>query len=153
MYKLLVEQVAESRKARRDLSNVFMTMNLAGVGALGTLAGRNGVAFAPLLIWVCGALILTCVIWRVSNSYYTRLLAAKFEVIYKIEGDFEVQPMREEYEAIGDLKKMAIWFSIERTMPYLFILGYAVFAAYVYRESLGPAYEWSRAWIEELTAR
>lgn len=32
LYKLLVEEAREARRARRELSNIFTTINLAGAG-------------------------------------------------------------------------------------------------------------------------
>ena len=48
LYKLLVEEVRETRKGRRDLANMFTTLNLGGVGALGFLAKGDG-TFNPAL--------------------------------------------------------------------------------------------------------
>lgn len=41
IYKLLVEDVRDARRARRELSNVFMTLNIAGMSALGFLASAD----------------------------------------------------------------------------------------------------------------
>ncbi len=79
LYKLLVEEVREARKARRDLANVFTSMNLGGVGALAYLADPKNSAFQPLLGWAALALIMVCFIWRTSNRYYTLMLAAKYQ--------------------------------------------------------------------------
>ena len=38
LYRLLVEEAREARRARREMSNMFLTLNLAGVGALGIIA-------------------------------------------------------------------------------------------------------------------
>lgn len=129
IYKLLVEDVREARRARRELSNVFMTLNIAGVGALGFLSRSDGLP-SPVLFTLCAvALALTCVIWRTSNSYYTVLLAAKYKNIYAIEEDLGVHPIRSEWEMITGKRRAVKWWSLERAMPLLFILGYVVFFA------------------------
>ena len=129
LYKLLVEEVRDAKRARRELSNVFMTLNLAGVGALGYLA-RGGEGLSPALFaWCAFALALTCFIWRTSNSYYVVLLAAKYKEIYALETKLGATPLRDEYTAIQGKRSFAKWFSLERAMPLLFILGYAVFFA------------------------
>lgn len=128
LYRLLVEEVREAKRARRELSNVFMTLNLAGVGALGFLARDNGLHPA-LFAWCAFALALVCVIWRTSNSYYTVLLAAKYRVIYALEERLGISALRDEYAAIQGKRSAIKWFSLERAMPVLFILGYAVFFA------------------------
>jgi hypothetical protein len=68
-------------------------------------------------------------IWRTSNSYYTVLLAAKYKNIYAIEDDLGVHPIRSEWESITGKRRAMKWWSLERSMPILFIIGYAVFFA------------------------
>ena len=129
LYRLLVEEVRETRRARRDLSNVFMTMNLGGVGALGFLSKGDATLNPALLGWCCFALVLTCVIWRLSNAYYTGMLATKYEIIYELERKLGIDPLQREW---GGLPRRGLmrWFSFERAMPALFIVGYVVFLIY-----------------------
>jgi hypothetical protein len=129
LYRLLVEEVREAKKARRELSNVFMTLNLAGVGALGFLAGNQANLNPALFAWCAFALALTCVIWRTSNSYYTVLLAAKYRVVYDVEQNLGFTALRDEYASVHGKRSAMKWFTLERAMPILFILGYAVFFA------------------------
>jgi hypothetical protein len=129
IYKLLVEDVRDARKARRELSNVFTTLNLAGIGALGFLSSPDGMD-NPVLFTLCAlALAFTCIIWRTSNSYYTVLLAAKYKNIYALEDDLGIHPIRDEWTTITGKRRAMKWFSLERAMPVLFILGYAIFFA------------------------
>lgn len=129
LYKLLVEEVREARRARRDLANVFTTLNLAGVGALGFLAGPDNGQSPALLVWAVVALILCCVVWRSSNAYYTVMLGSKYQIIYEIEKDLGIDALQREWRQLprhGFLR----YFSLERAMPILFGLGYLVFVAY-----------------------
>ena len=127
LYRLMLEEVREARRARRELSNVYMSLNLAGVGALGFLAKEDGARLNPgLFFWCAIALILTCIIWRTSNAYYTLMLAAKYKIIYLIEDELGVHPIRDEWNAMHGKRAMK-WFSLERAMPFLFILGYVAF--------------------------
>lgn len=129
IYKLLVEDVRDARKARRELSNVFTTLNLAGIGALGFLSSPYGMD-NPVLFTLCAlALTFTCIIWRTSNSYYTVLLAAKYKNIYALEDDLGIHPIRDEWTTITGKRRAMKWWSLERAMPVLFILGYAIFFA------------------------
>jgi hypothetical protein len=129
VYKLLVEDVRDARRARRDLSNVFMTLNIAGMSALGFLARADGLP-SPVLFTLCAvALALTCIIWRTSNSYYTVLLAAKYKNIYAIEDDLGIHPIRDEWQTITGKRRTMKWWTLERAMPVLFIFGYAAFFA------------------------
>jgi len=129
IYKLLVEDVRDARKARRELSNVFTTLNLAGIGALGFLSSADGLP-NPVLFTLCAlALAFTCIIWRTSNSYYTVLLAAKYKNIYALEDDLGIHPIRDEWTTITGKRRAMKWWSLERAMPVLFIIGYAIFFA------------------------
>lgn len=127
-YRLLVEEAREARRARRELSNIFLTLNLAGVGALGIIA-RDGERLEPALFgWCAFALALTCVIWRTTNVYYNKVLKAKYIIIRQYEDRLGQRPLYEEYLAMGGAKVMRA-FTLERIMPFLFILGYVVFFA------------------------
>lgn len=154
LYRLLVEDVREARRARRELSNVFMTLNLAGVGALGFLArGENGLDPA-LFAWCAFALALTCMIWRTSNSYYTVLLAAKYKEIYELEQKLGISAIRDEWNAIQGKRRSMKWFSLERAMPVLFIIGYAVFfAVQAGGADLAAAWSQLRAVFDDLVSR
>lgn len=129
VYKLMVEDVREARRARRELSNVFMTLNIAGMSALGFLASNDGLP-DPVLFSLCAlALATTCLIWRTSNSYYTILLAAKYKNIYALEDNLGIHPIRDEWQSITGKRRALKWFSLERAMPLLFVLAYLVFFA------------------------
>jgi hypothetical protein len=128
LYKMLVEEVRATKQARRELTNTFMTLNLGGVGALGFLARENGQGLNPALFIMCAfALVLTCIIWRTSNRYYTLLLDAKYKTLYAIEDGLSRHPIREEYDALKGSRKAMKWFTLERAMPWLFIVGYVLF--------------------------
>lgn len=131
IYKLMVEEVREAKRARRELSNTFMTLNVAGIGALGFLAREGEAAqLDPALFTLCAlALATTCVIWSTSNGYYTLLLGAKYKTIYALEDDLGVHPIRDEYDHIMGKRRTMKWFTLERFMPGLFIVGYALFFA------------------------
>jgi hypothetical protein len=56
-------------------------------------------------------------------------LAAKYRNIYAIEDDLGVHPIRDEWQSITGKRRAMKWWSLERAMPLLFILGYGVFFA------------------------
>jgi hypothetical protein len=144
MFRLLVEDARDTRGARRSLSTVFMSLNLAGLGAVGYLVDKAqslnpvdatrppiGADAAPplnlvLLGGVIVALILTCVIWHVSNVYYRRILKAKYEVIHDYEVRMGENPIEAEWKKLGGSKALRA-FTLERAMPLAFIFGYVAF--------------------------
>jgi len=154
LYKLLVEEVRETKRARRELSNMFLSLNLGGVGALGFLA-RDGDGLNPMLFGlVAFALALTCLIWRTSNRYYTLLLDAKYHSIYEVEDQLAHRPIRAEYERLRDSRRVMKWATLERAMPWLFIVGYgAFFTIQVSDEHVMAWLEQSRAFLERLLRR
>ena len=126
LYRLLVEEAREARRARRELSNTFLTLNLAGLGGLGLIA-REETGLNPTLFgWGAVALALTCIIWRTSNAYYNRALKTKYKIITRYEQEMGKTPLFEEHTAMGGNKAMRA-FTLERAMPYLFIVAYIVF--------------------------
>jgi hypothetical protein len=126
IYRLLVEEARDARRARRELSNIFLTLNLAGLGALGLIAREQGALNPTLFGWGAAALALTCVIWRTSNAYYNRALKTKYKIITRYEQEIGKTPLFEEYTAMGGAKAMRA-FTLERAMPYLFVFAYIVF--------------------------
>jgi hypothetical protein len=131
-YKLMVEEAREARAARRGLANTFMTLNLAGVGALGFLAKGEAGDRLPdiLLIWCAMALIFVCLIWSISSNYYTKILGAKFVVINDFETRLSEKPLKHEWDELNRRGRAMRFFTLERAMPFLFILGYGVFLLY-----------------------
>ncbi len=57
------------------------------------------------------------------------LLAAKYKNIYALEDNLGVHPIRDEWQTITGKRRTMKWFSLERAMPLLFILAYAMFFA------------------------
>ncbi len=140
-YRLLVEEVRDARRARRELSNIFLTLNIAGVGGLGFIARDSGGLDPALFGWCAAALVLTSLIWATSNRYYTKVLKAKYAIIRGFEDRLGEHPLRDEYNAMGGTKAMRA-FTLERIMPILFILGYAVFFAVQSGDWLEPLWAW-----------
>ena len=88
-----------------------------------------GVVLLGLLGWAAFALVLTCIIWRMSNSYYTRLLDVKFKILYEVEKHLGLDVIQREWTGVKTKWPMK-WFSLEKAMPFLFIIGYGLFLAY-----------------------
>ena len=152
LFRRLVEEAREARRARRELSNIFLTLNLAGVGALGLIAREQSDLNPALFAWCAFALALTCVLWRTSNAYYTRVLKTKYGIISSYEQKLGESPIRDEYLAMGAKPLRA--FTLERAMPILFIIGYAVFfAVQAGGADFSAAFEAVRDFFSALLAR
>ena len=151
-YRLLVEEVRDARRARRELSNIFLTLNIAGVGGLGLIARDSGGLDPALFGWCAVALVLTSLIWATSNRYYTKVLKAKYDIIRIYEDRLGEHPLRDEYNAMGGTKAMRA-FTLERIMPILFILGYVVFFVVQAGPALDPLWDWLGDFARPLLAR
>ncbi|MBK8543230.1 MAG: hypothetical protein IPL62_06460 [Caulobacteraceae bacterium] len=161
LYKLLIEDVRDARRARRELSNIFMTLNIAGMSALGFLARPDAGLQDPLLFSLCAlALATTTVIWRTSNSYYRVLLNAKYVNIYDLEQKLGIDPIQKEWATIQATHEASRFFSMERGMPVLFLIGYAVFfAVHIGRDNwdiiianLQVAFDAIAQWVRSLSS-
>ncbi|MGH6950567.1 MAG: RipA family octameric membrane protein [Vitreimonas sp.] len=146
IYRLLVEEAREARRARRELSNIFLTLNMAGVAALGFIAREPSELDPALFAWCAAALGFICLIWQTSNRYYNRSLKTKYRIITSYENKLGEKPLLEEYQAMGGSKVMRA-FTLERAMPYLFVLGYVVFYLVQagHLNGVGP-------WVQEMVA-
>src|SRR5262249_6203528 len=120
------EEVREARRARRETANQFLALNITGIAGISlNLHALHG----PVLAWLCLALVLICLIWRASNSYYVYILRAKYEIIYDVEQGLGFDVLRREWHKLprnGPFR----WFSVERAMPFLLIIGYVAFLSY-----------------------
>jgi hypothetical protein len=151
IYRLLVEEAREARRARRELSNIFLTLNMAGVGALGIIAREQSQLDPTLFAWCAVALGFICLIWQTSNTYYNRALKTKYRIITAYENKLGETPLLEEYHAMGGSKVMRA-FTLERAMPYLFVLGYVVFY-FVQAGYLDGFLPWAQGVIADVVGR
>lgn len=127
MYRLLIEDAGALRAARRDTNNFFMTLNTAGLGVIGFLMSEklDHVTVAAL----CGAMLITSMIWLRSIGHYSRLVSVKFKIIKKLEDQLPFQPTQEEWALFAKGRRNQGNSHSEKLVPFLFMLGYAAFAA------------------------
>jgi hypothetical protein len=152
LYKLLVEEVREIRRARRQTTNLFVTLNMGGVSALGFLEGYHVELSVRLAGWLIFALIMICLVWRQSNTYFTRLLEVKFGIIYELEAELKINAIKREWDILSE-KSPALFFRLELVMPFLFITGYLIFFIHQFTiEDVREAYERAVGMLQELQA-
>lgn len=113
-------EMANSISQRRDtMNNLFVTLNLSILAA---------VAFAwnikSILLLVAG--ISICVLWLFFINNYRILNAGKFEIINRIEQQLPFTPFCSEWEILKGNKKYREGTLLERWLPGLFIVLYAV---------------------------
>jgi hypothetical protein len=124
IYTMLVEDARDTRRARRELTALFITLNTGGLGAI-AIAGDPG----RLAVYLIGLMVL-CLLWSISNGYFITLLAVKYQALYRREEDLGISVLRDEWNAIVGRRPQFQFFSLERRLPNLFLLGYLIFLAF-----------------------
>lgn len=113
-------EMANSVSQRRDtMNNIFVTLNLAIVAAVSITWDIKS-----LFILVAG--IVICSIWIMFIHNYKLLNAEKFNVINAIEKYLPVKPFNDEWEKLRNNKKYMDSTRLEKTLPIMFIVLYAI---------------------------
>lgn len=130
-YELWINDVARLREGRRQTTNFFLSLNLAGSGALGfVLNPTNAIAHYYILIAV-PAMWLVNLSWIASDRWYLRLTLLKLHFLQLLEKDLPRQPLTDEFARI-DQKKPPLWWTIlkwlemESLLPVLFSTAYLI---------------------------
>lgn len=134
-YKLYVE-MTDRMSARRALTNsFFLTINLAALGTLGSLAAkypRTWNDFASLIGVL--ALVAECFVWFYTLRSHRQLSKAKYTVIEVLEEKLPSRPYSKgEWGAYVRSGKQGRYFRLttaEQMMPLIF--GFSYIAAFFY---------------------
>jgi hypothetical protein len=125
-YRLLIEDAGALRGARRETNNFFMTLNVAGLGAIGFLMNEG--ADPGINVLLCGTMLIVSFIWWNSINHYARLCSIKYKIIKKVEDQLPFQPTQEEWAMFAKGKSGQGSNRFEKLVPVLFAIGYAGFA-------------------------
>ncbi|MBH0243404.1 hypothetical protein ACMZ5F_22000 [Streptomyces rhizosphaericola] len=128
-YKIYVE-MADRVSARRALANsFFLTMNLAALGLLGSLAtshAREWSKFATATGSLC--LVAECLVWFYTLRSYQQLSKAKYAVIEVLEEKLPSSPYSKgewgAYIRSGKRGKYVRLTTTEQMMPLVFGISY-----------------------------
>jgi len=135
-YKLYVE-MTDRMSARRALTNsFFLTINLAALGALGSLAAKYPKSwddFASLIGTL--ALVAECFVWFYTLRSHRQLSKAKYTVIEVLEEKLPSRPYSKgEWGASVRSGKQGKYFRLttaEQMMPLIFGLSYLAVFLYI----------------------
>jgi hypothetical protein len=128
-YKLMVEDIRDVQRARRETVTTYVTLNIAGIGAIGFL-GSDNQAFDPALVnWLVIGLVLVCFLWQGTERAFLNQLARKYHHVIKQADRLGLDP--EWTESImrwtGRPARTYEQAAVQRLMPFLFMLGYVIF--------------------------
>ncbi|MDP8228084.1 MAG: hypothetical protein P9M15_01375 [Candidatus Electryoneaceae bacterium] len=131
-YKLYVE-MADRISHRRSLANsFFIASNTLLIGIITVFKPSGNVH--PILLLALGFFgIFLCFVWLVTINSYRQLNSGKFKIIHKMEESLPFAMYKEEWDRLGsgkDAKKYRQLTRMERYVPLLFLLPYAIMIAY-----------------------
>lgn len=113
-------EMANSISERRDsMNNIFITINLALIAAV-------SFTFDMKSIFILSAGIILCILWRLFIRNYKELNTAKFKVIYELENKLPFKPFKNEWELLKESKKYKEGTELEKILPWMFGIIYAV---------------------------
>lgn len=125
LYRLWLEDIARIREARRQTTAFFVSLNLAGYGALGVALMPSNDLPKYMSIFACIAFLLVNVSWILTDRRYAMQAAAKFGFALKLEKTMMHQPVAAERRSTPQPSSLAWWLSMERLLPVLFSFGFA----------------------------
>ncbi|MFD5310565.1 RipA family octameric membrane protein [Streptomyces ardesiacus] len=134
-YKLYVE-MTDRMSARRALTNsFFLTINLAALGAVGSLAAKHPRDWSAFVTTISAlALIAECFVWFYTLRSYRQLSNAKYTVIGVLEEKLPSRPYSKgEWGAYIRSGKQGKYFRLttaEQMMPLIFGIGYLAMFLY-----------------------
>ena len=133
-YRLYVNSIEKISDRRDSANKYFLTINssiIVLVGLVIQYAQENKKLF---LIGLCLFGLIICIIfWFLINSY-KQLNSGKFKELHKIEEKLPLQPYKDEWKILGEGKDFRKYFPfshIEKTVPVVFFLGYAILIVYL----------------------
>jgi carbon starvation protein CstA len=129
LYELYLGTAGKVSDRRATANSWMLSVNSALVALYGYLQADslsvNERQKAVWLLAIPAAGLIVCVAWRTLLESYRQLNRAKFEVLQKLEGLFEVQPFTREQEVYRIHRRKGLA-TIERSIPACFFLLYMV---------------------------
>lgn len=136
-YKKYLEMADKISDRRSTANTFFLTINTGLISAFGltNLVAEKSSNF--LFITGGVAAILLSYSWYRLIRAYRDLSTAKFKVVHEIEALLPIRPFDAEWEAVGRGENRKLYWPfthIERFVPWIFILLYALVIVYsIYR--------------------
>ncbi|MBP3222222.1 MAG: hypothetical protein J6M43_09340 [Neisseriaceae bacterium] len=121
-------EMANNISQRRDTTNnVFITLNLAIITAVSSISSIENISKFVILIFGMGI----CFLWFLLIKNFKTLNKIKFEIINEIEEKLPLQPFKDEWERLNELKnseeKYKNFTKIESYLPLVFSVLYLIY--------------------------
>ena len=118
-WKTCVEMANSNTEKRNNANNLFITINTA-LFAVITFAGD----YRSLFLSVIG--IIVCFLWFNTIRSYKQLSSVKYAIVNEIEKKLPLSPFTHEWEKLRLEHGYIGLTQIERFLPWLFMLLYAI---------------------------
>ena len=121
-------EMANNISQRRDTTNnVFITLNLAIITAVSSISSIENISKFVILVFGTGI----CFLWFLLIKNFKTLNKIKFEIINEIEEKLPLQPFKDEWERLNELKnseeKYKNFTKIESYLPLVFSVLYLIY--------------------------
>lgn len=120
-WKSCVEMANCNSERRISTNNVYISINAAIIALI-----SFSLDYKSILLSVVGTIV--CVLWLNSIDSYKRLSSVKYEIINEIEKKLPISPYGYEWSLLSENKKYKRFTHIERILPWIFIILFALCA-------------------------
>ena len=134
-YKLYIEGIEQISNRRQTANNYFIAINTALLIMLGySFRHENSDYLKIVLLALCVAGIVICIIFRLLITSYKQLNAGKFQVLHEIEQHLPLALYQYEWSLLGEGKKKSSYIpftKLEPSIPVVFGILYLLWIVIV----------------------
>lgn len=127
-WKTCVEMANSNAEKRTNSNNIFITINAALLAVVSFTLD-----YKSIVLSIAG--IFVCISWLYSIESYKKLSSVKYHIVNEMENQLPLRPFAYEWEMLNCERKYLGLTKIEKVLPWLFIMMYAI-------SILWPLSEW-----------
>lgn len=118
-WKTCVEMANSNTEKRTNSNNIFITINAALLAVV-----SFSLEYKSIILSVVG--IAVCIVWLYSIEDYKKLSSVKYHIVNEIEKQLPLAPFFYEWKKLNSEKKYIGLTKIEKVLPWLFVVLYAI---------------------------
>lgn len=118
-WKTCVEMANSNTEKRTNSNNIFITINAALLAIVSFTLD-----YKSIVLSIAG--IFVCISWLYSIESYKKLSSVKYHIVNEIEKQLPLMPFAYEWEMLNHERKYFRLTKIEKVLPWLFIVMYAI---------------------------
>lgn len=128
-YKAKLSDLGNLGERQSSMTTYFLSIISAFIGILAIKDQSILKIDISILLIICGAGFLICLLWFLSETYFLHVFRAKLTVLQTIEQTLPYQTFKQESDILRQFK-MRSWLRIERMIPVVFGLFFLCLAVY-----------------------